>query len=470
MYANLAKVIIESSAVGDEFKQLLLHRCEQEFTTDRQATIDKILALDIPADEKEEKLLVAKLRYLGHMRLIGELYLLDLIHAKIMRYCLNELLMDPKDIATSDDEERYVCVCKLLSTIGYKLERYELKKNKGTPIINGYFETIKRLSKDESASGGAAPIVSSRVRCLFLDLIEMRQKGWKERRAEERMVVVGGASTPTSASGTPKSLKPSASDEWTEVKGQKKGKVTIKTPSFGRGVQDARALSGNARGTVIKKPPTPKTASGAKAATSAGVAAPAVTPSILDSNGHVQDSVMRKVVSLLEEYFVAGELAEALDGIKNIVPSKEYIPFLSRVFKYSMDLKEKQRTLIVDVIGALVEDQPQQLVPSLTKFFEDFEDMVIDAPHCATYIGVMLATFVERELLDDLKVLCFTEEHPLFESPAAADVTSRALVAIGGDQQQAIYTKTFQNQSYSDLQKDMLKDALRRQQLSHLVV
>ena len=31
----------------------------------RQATIDNILALDIPADEKEEKLLVAKLRYLG---------------------------------------------------------------------------------------------------------------------------------------------------------------------------------------------------------------------------------------------------------------------------------------------------------------------------------------------------------------------------------------------------------------------
>lgn len=256
------------------------------------------------------------------MRLIGELYLLDLIHAKIMHYCLNELLMDPKDIATSDDEERYVCVCKLLSTIGYKLERYEQKKNKGTPIMNGYFETIARLSKDDSASGGAAPIVSSRVRCLFMDLVEMRQKGWKERRTEERMVVVGGSSTPTSAANTPKGLKPSGSDEWTEVKGQKKGKVTIKTPSFGRGVQDARALSGNTRSTVIKKPPTPKTASTAKTATSAGVAAPAVTPSILDDNGHVQDSAMRKVVSLLEEYFVAGELAEALDGIKNIVPAK----------------------------------------------------------------------------------------------------------------------------------------------------
>ena len=215
MYANLAKVIIETTAVGADFKNLLLIRCEEEFKIDRQATIDNILALDLPADEKEEKMLVAKLRYLGHMRLIGELYLLDLIRAKIMNYCLNELLMDPTEIATSDDEERYVCVCKLLSTIGYKLERYEMKKHKSTPTMNGYFETMSRLSKEETTSGGT-PLVSSRIRCLFMDLIEMRQKGWKERRTEERMMVVGGGSTPAS---TPKGgLKPSGSDDWTEVK------------------------------------------------------------------------------------------------------------------------------------------------------------------------------------------------------------------------------------------------------------
>ena len=77
-------------------------------------------------------------------------------------------------------------------------------------------------------------------------------------------------------------------------------------------------MSGAAPRTVIKKPPTPKTPAASKPTT--GVAAPAA--SILDADGHVQEAAMRKVVSLLEEFFITGELAETMEAIQNLVPSK----------------------------------------------------------------------------------------------------------------------------------------------------
>ena len=78
-------------------------------------------------DEKERK---ARMRSLGNIRFIGELYKLEMLTAKIMHECVQKLLK-------CVDEESLECLCRLLTTVGKNLE----------------FETQERLG----ASGKGGP-------------------------------------------------------------------------------------------------------------------------------------------------------------------------------------------------------------------------------------------------------------------------------------------------------------------------
>lgn len=72
-------------------------------------------------DEKERK---ARMRSLGNIRFIGELYKLEMLTAKIMHECVQKLLK-------CVDEESLECLCRLLSTIGKNLEDETIKRMAG---------------------------------------------------------------------------------------------------------------------------------------------------------------------------------------------------------------------------------------------------------------------------------------------------------------------------------------------------
>ena len=48
--------------------------------------------MEISEEEKEEKLLILKKRWTGHMRLIGEIFQQDLVKEKIMHECISNLI------------------------------------------------------------------------------------------------------------------------------------------------------------------------------------------------------------------------------------------------------------------------------------------------------------------------------------------------------------------------------------------
>jgi len=48
------------------------------------------------------------------------------------------------------EEEDLVCLCKLMSTIGGKLEAYDVKKKKG--YMKVYFATIQALAESHESS------------------------------------------------------------------------------------------------------------------------------------------------------------------------------------------------------------------------------------------------------------------------------------------------------------------------------
>ena len=66
-------------------------RCEDEFMQDRDAAFERIRQLkDLTPEERDEKELLLKRGYTGHMRFIGEIYLLNLVKSKIMYYCIGK--------------------------------------------------------------------------------------------------------------------------------------------------------------------------------------------------------------------------------------------------------------------------------------------------------------------------------------------------------------------------------------------
>ena len=178
MYVRFCKCVQErisqvDKELGDNFREKLLERCKEEFEMDRDAAFAQIEGEDLNAEEMEEKKYVLKLRYIGHMKFIGELYQHDVVNAKIMHTCIQDLL-------DSTEEEKLVCVCKLLQVIGKKLEEYDIKKRKKEKL-----ELWKTYFKSMEAKSVDATRYSSRVRFMFKDVIELHANKWLNRNEME---------------------------------------------------------------------------------------------------------------------------------------------------------------------------------------------------------------------------------------------------------------------------------------------
>ena len=150
----------DEESLGKTFRVALLNKCRDEFTIDRKEEITKIRGdASLSEEDKDEKEILAKKRYTGHMRFIGELYQKDMVNPKTMHNCLGELIEET-------DEETLVCMCKLMMTIGYKLESYD--RRKGHENFVEYFKVVGRLSTEHP---------SSRMRFMMKDLMEARANG-----------------------------------------------------------------------------------------------------------------------------------------------------------------------------------------------------------------------------------------------------------------------------------------------------
>ncbi|KAJ8900293.1 hypothetical protein K2173_024933 [Erythroxylum novogranatense] len=155
------------------FKGLLLNKCQEEFERgDREQEeanrADEEGEIKQSAEEREEKRIKARRRMLGNIRLIGELYKKKMLTDRIMHECINKLLSQYQD----PDEEDVEALCKLMSTIGDMIDRPKAKDH-----MNAYFERITMMSNNMK--------LSSRVRFMLKDAIDLRKNNWKQRRKVE---------------------------------------------------------------------------------------------------------------------------------------------------------------------------------------------------------------------------------------------------------------------------------------------
>ncbi|KAI7994250.1 hypothetical protein LOK49_LG11G02259 [Camellia lanceoleosa] len=140
------------------FKRLLLNKCQEEFERGEreQAEADKV-----DGDGKGP----GSRRMLGNIRLIGELYKKRMLTERIMHECIQKLLGQ----YPNPEEEDIEALCKLMSTIGEMIDHPKAKEH-----MDVYFETMTNLSTNMK--------LSSRVRFMLKDSIDLRKNKWQQRR------------------------------------------------------------------------------------------------------------------------------------------------------------------------------------------------------------------------------------------------------------------------------------------------
>ncbi|XP_076249202.1 eukaryotic translation initiation factor 4 gamma [Calliopsis andreniformis] len=160
------------------FKKLIITRCQKEFeknTVNEVARSSKLKEIEECTDPEKKKDLLLQLedeerririKSVGNIRFIGELFKQGMLTTKIMHRCIRQLL-------DQNDEDSLECLCKLLTTIGKDLEA----KGSGTEEMQDYFNKMQ----DIVARRGQGKI-SSRIRFMLQDVIDLRANNWIPRR------------------------------------------------------------------------------------------------------------------------------------------------------------------------------------------------------------------------------------------------------------------------------------------------
>lgn len=155
------------------FKRVLLNKCQEEFECgereqEESEKIESVGEVQRTPEQREEKQLKARRRMLGNIRFIGELYKKSMLTERIMHECIKKLLGE----FLNPDEEDIEALCKLMSTIGRIIDHLKAKEH-----IDAYFRRMEGLSSNTK--------LSSRLRFMLKDVIDLRQNGWQERRKIE---------------------------------------------------------------------------------------------------------------------------------------------------------------------------------------------------------------------------------------------------------------------------------------------
>ncbi|XP_063978604.1 eukaryotic translation initiation factor 4 gamma 1-like isoform X2 [Diachasmimorpha longicaudata] len=167
----------KASEMYVDFRKLLVTRCQMEFEKNavdesaREAKLQEIQNTTDPDKKKELQFNLSqedrriRMKSVGNIRFIGELFKQDMLIAKIMHTCVKHLLATP-------DEENLECLCKLLTTVGKTLE-----PKSEAEAFPGYFNQLAEMSSKKSSKK-----ISSRVRFMIQDVIDLRARQWVPRR------------------------------------------------------------------------------------------------------------------------------------------------------------------------------------------------------------------------------------------------------------------------------------------------
>jgi translation initiation factor 4G len=185
-YAQLCKVLNEMKVPTNAdptkfvlFRTMLLTRCQKEFDTDiyQEISYDKLMQeVESCTDEQkkkdlkeiaDDKFIIAKSRYLGNIRFIGELFKFSILTEGILNGYIENLLKE------ENNEKNIECLCRLLTTTGMKVDNAN-----NAAKMKTYFEKLDTIFKKKDA-------VSGRIRFMILDVVDLRKNNWVPRHSAQ---------------------------------------------------------------------------------------------------------------------------------------------------------------------------------------------------------------------------------------------------------------------------------------------
>ncbi|XP_044010133.1 eukaryotic translation initiation factor 4 gamma 3-like [Aphidius gifuensis] len=179
MCKKLADMQVDMKQENEKsFHILLLAHCRHEFkntTIDKYARDAKLKEIRKCNDIEKKKKLISSLidadrpltgKAVGNIRFIGELFKQDMLKTSIIDRYIKDLLT-PVDYNIE-------CLCKLLTTIGAKLEK-SMNNN-----FDYYFNRMSSLASNEK--------LSSRVRYMLQEVIDLRANYWEPKRDKNNTI------------------------------------------------------------------------------------------------------------------------------------------------------------------------------------------------------------------------------------------------------------------------------------------
>jgi translation initiation factor 4G len=472
MYANLCLKLATTpmAATGDEdrskkgkrFKKMLLERCQVEFQQDTNERITEATKDIEDEAEKEYHASIIRKDYLGHMTFIGELYKGDLLSIKIILLCLPELLKSDESNSTID-EEKVECFTKLMTTIGERLEHQsEYYKSAGKADSSLALEECWKKVNGIAFKKQGYPAVSTRLRFMLQDLIEMKDKGWETRRKVETAKTLSQIHKEAARedakvrrSGSSGNIRKSGSSSSKSGSSSNVRKLS-RTTSTGGSVQvDADGFT-----TVPKKSTIPRSKSEGVhdvKSKSEPTLAPTVSkfaalvdieekqessaPAIVSVPDKVptEKDVEKSMQNILKEFFVACDPDDAVLSVKELIGENDGVvertsAVLSGGCLLIMESKQDEVDKFISLVkrcfdeGVITKDR---VLAGLQRPLDVVSDIAIDAPLATSHMAQVVAMCI-KEVPLSFTFLLDTPEWFLTEGNAAM-FGAKVLKLLGGD-------------------------------------
>ncbi|KAI0990644.1 hypothetical protein GJ496_005879, partial [Pomphorhynchus laevis] len=177
----------ESGEIGKiRFKSFLIEKVQKAFENrliNNQVYIDKEKELEAAnsevtkkrlKDELDEIIRNLKRKYMGNMKLIGQLFRLEVISHLAVNQCIGSLF--DKD----EGEWQYESLCNLLNVIGYLIDRDN----------RSFMDTILSRMKEILPN-----IADNRIKFMFMNLFDTRANNWQIKKPKEPTVKVDNKSS-----------------------------------------------------------------------------------------------------------------------------------------------------------------------------------------------------------------------------------------------------------------------------------
>jgi hypothetical protein len=454
---------------NNSFRRSLLNQCQDEFNKHdifedwkkEYAAYEAIRENLTEAErkEKEEELNFRKIKIkkqmLGNIKFIGQLYKKGLLKEKIMRSCIGTLLKleedktirsknpEYKDHGDTDlDEDDHEALGNMFATIGKTIDTPQAKE-----FMTVCFTKMRKFSDDKK--------LSSRVRFMYKDLIELRESDWVPRRKEEKA----------------KTLEEIRQDVEREERLQEQQRANYmgggrgggrggssggRGPSFARGAGDQRRSSydntsrrppkqqqtdeegfttiigpravappvrsaggrDNLRRSVDKSPPSqrpipPAPTSVVKGSSLAAASSSGKAPE--DPVGTTErksaaaplskEKVERRTANILSEYMAdpknVDELMLSMDELAETPGA--CLTFVQKSADRLFDCKDDERKAIVSLIALLFEKKKithENVGNGVADIIEFIDSFVLDAPNAFQYLGDMVAALLNVGAVD----------------------------------------------------------------------